>query len=89
MPSALLRATVRILLASHCIQNVRLVHHVVVALFRLDRLIFILQRFVQIDLVGQEISGRIVPAFPVILVEPVQLPVNAGSHQVVHVDLQL
>ena len=68
-------------------QNVRLVHQVVVALFRLDRLIFVLQRFVEIDLVGQEIAGRIVPTFPVILVEPVQLPVNAGGHQVVHLDL--
>ena len=65
----------------------RLIHQIVVALFRLNRLIFILQRFVKINLVRQEVACRIVPAFPVILVEPVQLPVDAGRHQLVHVDV--
>ena len=59
---------------------------VVVAFFDLDRLVFILQRLVEIDFIGEVVAGGFVPALPVILIEPAYLPVNAGFDDVVYLD---
>lgn len=44
---------------AHGLQNFRLVHQVVVVLLDLDGLIFVFQRFVEINLVREEVAGSL------------------------------
>ena len=74
-----------VVVTAHGLQNARLVQQIVVSLLGLDRLVFVFQSFIQINFGGEEVVGGIVPAFPIILVEAANLPVNAGRDELIHI----
>ena len=70
-------------------QDLRLGDQVIETFFHLDGLIGILQRFIEVALVREQIIRRVVPAFPCVLRKTAKLLVQALRDHFVHIDRDL
>ncbi len=84
-----MRAVVGVVFPAQRVQHLRLGHEVVVTRLILDRLVGILQGFFEIDLLLQQVVGRVVPTFPRVLGQAAKLVVQILRHDFVRIDADL